>query len=208
VIKFFYLFLLGILASNTLAQVDTLSSKIQTNTVEEFSIVNNNVDSTIQVKDTIKPLVKAKFKPIPRKAFLWSLIPGGGQIYNRKYWYIKLPIIYAGLGFGIKVISDNTKGYKQFRDLYFNKVNKISDPSPLIKLDESILKRNRDAFQKNLQYSYLGTFLGWMLVSLEAYTTAHLMEFNVSDDLSMKIQPVVPTVGIANGIGIHVSMSW
>lgn len=61
----------------------------------------------------------------PKKAALFSLIPGGGQIYTKKYW--KVPIIYSALATSGFFIHDNNKNYKHYRDTYLNRLDGIGD---------------------------------------------------------------------------------
>jgi Family of unknown function (DUF5683) len=157
--------------------------------------------------DSIKTTkVKQKFKPKPGKALLYSLIPGGGQIYNRKYWYIKAPIIIGGLGFGIYVIADNSKNYQIVKEAYYNRVNNLPVDAAYATANITSLKAFRDGIFSNLQSAYIFTILGYLLSGLEAYTTAHLMDYNISDDLSLRIQPVTGQINTGSyaGIGIKI----
>ena len=169
-----------------------------------------NKTSGIIKKDSL-PLKKAKFLPIPKKALIYSIMPGGGQIYNRKLWYIKLPLVYgAFIGSGI-AIQYNSSFYSYFKKNHYNKLNNIElDKSkvPNISfLSTDVLRQYRDSFYKSAQQSYVVFALVYILSAAEAFTTAHLMNFDVSEDLSFKIKPSFENLPIGNafGIGIHAS---
>jgi hypothetical protein len=167
------------------------------------------VTSTELKKDSISaPRVKQKFKPKPGKALLYSIIPGGGQVYNRKYWYIKAPIIIGGLGFGIYVIANNSSNYQIVKDSYYNRVNNNLDAvdNRYKTVNITSLKAYRDEIFSNLQSAYIFTFLGYLLSGLEAYTSAHLLDYNISDDLSLRIQPISGQLGSEGYAGIGVKL--
>jgi Family of unknown function (DUF5683) len=180
-----------------------------------------NVDSTriIEKKDSSvaliprndfrrKTIVEDSF-PNPRKAFLWSIIPGGGQIYNKKLAWLKLPIVYGALGTGVYVINFNTNQYRRFKLAYSERVNGIkpfSDASIPQSIETTRLKQIRDATFKNLQQSYVLTIAGYLLAGVEAFTSAHLAHFDVRDDLSFHVKPSfepVPMQGSAVGLGLQ-----
>jgi hypothetical protein len=147
--------------------------------------------------------------PNPRKAFLWSIIPGGGQIYNKKYAWIKVPIVYAGLATGIYFIKTNDDAYRAFSQAYSEKINNLpfSDPTIPKTVQADRLKQIRDGSFQNLQQAYILTIVGYLLAGVEAFTAAHLAHFDVKDDLSMHLKPSfepVPLQGSAVGMGIQI----
>ncbi len=129
--------------------------------------------------------------PNPKKAVLLSLIlPGAGQIYNKKLLYVRLPVIYGSLGFMGYLIYHNTDQYRTLRQAYLYRVD--GDPATNDEFDfysANDLKRLRDKARKNMELSYIGFFAIYTLQAVEAFVTAHLLTFDVSDDLSMHIQP-------------------
>ena len=168
-------------------------------------------ESLTAKKDSL-PLKKAKFLPVPKKALIYSIIPGGGQIYNRKLWYIKLPLVYgAFIGSGI-AIQYNSSFYSYFKKNHYNKLNKIElDKSkvPNINfLSTDVLRQYRDSFYKSAQQSYVVFALVYILSAAEAFTTAHLMNFDVSEDLSFKIKPSFDNLPIGNAFGIGIQVSF
>ena len=84
------------------------------------SLYAQRSDSAFVKKDTfaakkIKKLAVEDSFPNPKRALLYSIIPGGGQIYNRKLWFIKLPVVYGGLAFGIYKINQNSRQYNNLK---------------------------------------------------------------------------------------------
>lgn len=153
---------------------------------------------------------KKAFKPDPNKAVLYSLIPGLGQIYNRKYW--KLPIVYGGfLGFTYaiswngRMYSDYTAGYKAIMSdnprsaenfaVWGAFFRRYQDPSLISDSEISNLqnqfKRNRDAFRRYRDLSIIGAVAFYGLCMIDAYVDAHLFDFDISPDLSMRIEPQI-----------------
>jgi hypothetical protein len=133
----------------------------------------------------------------PRTAAIRSaILPGLGQIYNRKYW--KLPIVYGALGATGAIFFYNLKQYRKIQFAYTVLINKDSanfpnvapDLQPFIERNDiSSLQLNRNAFRQNIDYSALVFLLLWGLNIVDATVDAHLSSFNVSDDLSLKIKP-------------------
>lgn len=145
----------------------------------------------------------------PKTATLLALIPGAGQIYNRRYW--KLPIVYGGLGaLGYFTVVNYTE-YACFRKAYLHTVddNDLTNDNCHLApgIDSLSLKIYRDNAQENAELFVIGLTLFYGLTIIDAFVDAHLMHFDISDDLSMKIQPKVeynfvtqrftPTVGLS-----------
>ena len=135
-------------------------------------------------KDTVKVIIDPN-RPA-RAAFYSALVPGLGQAYNKKYW--KVPIVYIGLGVGIYSYTWNQKKYHEFRDEYKRRLDGTSDPDHPIYggLDNDRLIRAQKFHQKNRDLSALITAGLYILNIVDANIDAHLMQFNVNDNLSLK----------------------
>ncbi|MFZ9718752.1 MAG: DUF5683 domain-containing protein [Chitinophagaceae bacterium] len=130
---------------------------------------------------------------VPKKATLRSaILPGWGQAYNKKYW--KIPLVYGALGTCVGVFFYNTKEYTAARNAY----RYLSDADPLndalvqqrftfIPLESIRVYRN--SVRRNVDYSVLAFLLCWGLNVVDATVDAHLLQFEVSPDLSMKVRP-------------------
>ncbi len=160
------------------------------------------VDSTLLENTTPK---KKHFQPVPKKALLYALIPGGGQIYNRKFW--KVPLVYAGLGFTTYMIIDNKKKYDRYDQARIYRLD--GDPTTV---DEFVGQYSNDAlfkvravYDKNLQVAYIWTGVIYSLSIMDAFVDAHLSNFDVGDDLSFKIVP--STLG-GSGYGFSCAITF
>ena len=161
--------------------------------------------ASIVVKtDSVPPaqvINKKLFVPNPTKAtWLAIVFPGGGQIYNRKYW--KLPIIYGGFAGCAYALTWNSKMYKDYSQAYLD----IMDSNPNTKSYEDLLppnatyseeqlkntlKRRKDMFRRYRDLSIFA-FIGVYLISvIDAYVDAELSNFDITPDLSMRVEPAV-----------------
>lgn len=143
----------------------------------------------------------------PKKAALRSaILPGWGQIYNRKYW--KLPIVYGALGVSGAIFNYNFTWYKRTRFAYkakFEASQRRTDPitgvslpadstnyfkirADLLPIDMNALRSYRDEFRRNIDYSALFFILMWGLNVVDATVDAHLKPFDVSPDLSLRFK--------------------
>jgi Family of unknown function (DUF5683) len=123
-----------------------------------------------------------------KAAFLSALVPGGGQIYNRKYW--KLPIVYAAIGTGVYFIIDNERRYNDARIAYITRND--FDPDSVYETDETIQYSDENLldiaeyYRGNRDLSYLITAGLYLLNVVDAIVDGHLFNFDISDDLSLK----------------------
>ena len=142
-----------------------------------------------------------QFKPNPiRSMWLALVIPGGGQIYNRKYW--KLPIVYGGFLGCIYALTWNTQMYQDYSQAYLD----ITDSDPNTKSYEkmlppkysivgqegrfqSLFKSKKDTFRRYRDLSIFAFAGVYLLSVIDAYVDAELSTFDISRDLSLQIQP-------------------
>jgi Family of unknown function (DUF5683) len=139
-----------------------------------------------------------------------AMLPGLGQIYNKKYW--KLPIVYGALGVCAGVFSYNLKNYRATRFAYTVKYNmrvnrtdsalfsQIRDN--LKPLSENTLRSYRNGFRRDIDYSALFFILLWGLNVVDATVDAHLKSFDVGPDLSFQFKPGYSEVAKTNGLSI------
>lgn len=144
------------------------------------------------------------FKPDPNRAMWLSLLcPGLGQVYNRRYW--KLPIVVGGfVGFGYAIswnnsmLQDYTKAYrdamdndpttKSYMDLYPPNYKEENIDMAWLK---RTLKAKKDFYRRNKEMCVIGLVAMYGLCVIDAYVDASLMQFDISEDLSMKVKPAV-----------------
>src|SRR6185503_14763817 len=148
----------------------------------------------------------------PRKAALRSaILPGLGQIYNKKYW--KLPIVYGALGVATGIFFFNYGNYKDTRFAYKVKYN-MRQPGAthadsalldqikeaLKPLSEESLRNYRNQFRRDIDYSAVFFLFIWGLNVLDATVDAHLKSFDVSPNLSLQIKPGHSDMAGTNGV--------
>ena len=161
------------------------------------------------------------WKPDPKRAmWLAIVIPGAGQIYNRKYW--KLPIVYGGfLGcayamrwnnqmyqdysqayLDIKDNDPNTKSYTQFLHLGTEITSSNKDRF------EQIFKSRKDKYRRWRDLSFFCMLGVYALSIVDAYVDASLSSFDISDDLSLQIEPTVMNNNRTSAIGVHGALNF
>lgn len=138
------------------------------------------IKSKDTIATTINPLAPSK------AAFYSAILPGLGQAYNKKYW--KIPIVYVGMGISIYSYSFNQREYHKFRDEYKRRLDGTADPSHPIygNLDNDRLISAQKFHQRNRDLSMLITVGIYILNIVDANVDAHLIQFNVNDNLSLK----------------------
>jgi hypothetical protein len=170
--------------------------------------------------DSLNRLIEGP-KPIsePTKAALLSaVLPGLGQIYNKNFWYLKVPVIYAAAGALAFALNFNQRNYTGFRDAYQYRLDKNPFTTPEPKFDrgndDGILSQ-RDRFRRERDYTIILGIGLYLLQIAEAATTAHLKTFDVSDELSMRFKPKIEPISIqgtpALGVGLTIQLdrlSW
>ncbi|WP_439555523.1 DUF5683 domain-containing protein [Dyadobacter sp.] len=187
------------------------------NTIPKDSVKTLNVpivvnDSTVLLPgDTLKK-VKG-FMPVPKTATRMALIPGLGQIYNRDYW--KAPIVYLAFGGGLYTYYLNSLKYHDYLSAYkeFYNLDKNSptygQPKPEL-VDSTVIVRVRSLlntsstyqpasrdqalrgknyWRRNRGFALIVTGLIYTLSIIEANVAAHLKTFDLSDDLTLRIEP-------------------
>ena len=164
-----------------------------------------------------------------KKATTLSMIcPGAGQIYNGSYW--KAPIVIGGFASMIYVIDWNNRGYQRFRTAYNLRVdydnalkeyNAATDKTGLIKpspTDEfrgrytaDYLKNLKNSYRRNRDLSIIITAGVYLFNVIDAHVDAHLRDYDISDDLSMDVQPHIGNIYTAQsgsvntyGLGINI----
>lgn len=175
------------------------SSYARTTFVDAESVEHvHTTDSVLQKKHNPKIAIA-----------LSAVVPGAGQIYNKKAW--KVPIIYAGLaatGYCVYHFAKETNQYKfEYRYRMQGKTD-LLDPRFADKDDETILSMKK-YHQRNMEISIAATAVVYVLNLIDAIVDAHLFYFDISDDLSMRWYPAVQSdpFGRHNG-GVAVTFSF
>ena len=168
----------------------------------------NGTAQTEDLETQIKPSKKSKAEEqnhSPKKAMLLStVLPGAGQVYNKKWW--KVPIIYAGIGVSVYAAIWNKDQFDHYRNAWNirNDGNEdTKDEYDGIYSDLQLIQI-QNYYDKNREISIAFAVGFYALNILDANVDAHLFEFDVSDDLSMKIEPTV--MGFSRHTGTQVGM--
>jgi len=143
------------------------------------------------------------WQPNPKKAGLYSaILPGAGQLYNKQYW--KIPVVYVGIGAAVYFIQFNNDKYQTYRKAYIASLE--GKPHEFTGVyDQGALQQLQDGYKRYLDMTVLFTVVGYTLQVIDAVVFAHLRNFDVSPDLSLRLQPVLHPNGGA-GLGLVMNL--
>ncbi|MFT4094475.1 MAG: DUF5683 domain-containing protein [Niabella sp.] len=212
--KFFMFLLLLITGSMGVAHAQTVDTAIARQVPAAKDTVVKLAEDFPVFKETDSTVPKDPNVRIPRVAAIRSaILPGWGQIYNKKAW--KAPIVWAALGTTGTYFVNNLVWYKRTRfaykvayniqssgdstgytsvNSYLQRVFFINNFSP------SGLKEARDYYRRYVDYSAVYFVLAWALNVVDATVDAHLSGFDISPDLAFKIQPGYSEMARTSGI--------
>ncbi len=151
-----------------------------------------NEKKNIEIKDTVAVQIHS-----PHKATLMALAPGLGQIYNKKYW--KLPIVYAGFGVTGYFAITNGQEYRKYRDAYNCSVTLEDECTNELaeKYSSDDLQTIKDYYRRNMELSYIIMGAWYVLQMLDATVDAHLYYWEVNDNLSVRVDPMIQPIQMA-----------
>lgn len=141
----------------------------------------------------------------PRKTLLWAIVPGGGQVYNRRWW--KVPLVFGAFS-GVAALWDfNQSNYNRFSTAY--ELELAGEPHEFtgVIADADRLKVFRDNFNRSRQTTAFALVAVYVLQGVEAYVDTHLRQFDISEDLSQwQVRPTLlpggPTYASAMALNI------
>ena len=213
---FFIFFIAGLfytLSANAQQGDSTKPKQLSDSVLEKKDSIYTSKDADQFARDSIEKKRKQNY----HRATLYSaILPGAGQVYNKKYW--KVPIVYAALGIPAYAFFYNKSWYNKCQYALAVTVNGSTGDS-LAAVDPALLPfvtagdtngiiTYRDTFRKNQDYSVLFFLLFYGLNIVDATVDAHLKDFNVSSDLSFKVKPMFipglnPIAGFTLAFDIH-----
>lgn len=215
------------LAQTTPAIPDTLRPTINPALIVDSIRVGNSVLTTETPSiDSLRatPLTKkqeaARRIIIPRQATIKSLmLPGLGQAYVGDYW--KIPFVYAGLGVSIYFLIDNNRQYLKYENAYRVAYNdttkgkskgtafvKVRSSDVPLELGITQLKQATSQFRSYRDLNVILTVAIWALNAVEANVAAHLKTFDLSDDISLRVQPNLhPTITGTSVPGVRLTFN-
>ena len=202
---------------------DSISIQNERALAELFSPIDTTQLTKQQDSIAQAKIPKKVFMPDPQKATWYALVfPGGGQIYNRKYW--KLPIVYGGFVGCAYALNWNNRMYKDYKQAYLD----IMDDDPNTKSYENFLpagmditgqesqyqerfRKRKDTFRRQRDLSIFAFIGVYALSVIDAYVDAELSNFDISHDLGLKIEPTLINNGrsrTSHSIGLHCSITF
>ncbi len=169
------------------------------------SVPQTVVDTVYEVRDIEEIEMYAK-RFVPRRASLYSaILPGAGQIYNRKYW--KLPIVYGGfIALGLTVDYYNDL-YKRFRKDIFGF---LEDPNYSSSTGANLEQTRTlaDNMRRDRDFWIAMTGVFYLLQIADAHIDAHLKEFDLNPNLQISFEPSAESTYIANqAVGFSAGLS-
>ena len=163
------------------------------------------------VTDSINPLTPAT------AAFYSAVLPGLGQAYNKKYW--KIPIIYAALGTGIYFYINNTNKYNRYRDAYKSRLagnntdefwgtDSNGDPLETAVFSKESLIRAQNTLRRDRELSLLITVGIYALNIIDANVDAHLLQYNVDENLALKPHFKMNEMDATTNLGLTLNFNF
>lgn len=144
-------------------------------------------------------------KSAHKASILSAVVPGAGQVYNKKYW--KVPIIYASLATSIYFIKDNQNKLTTYHDAYITRSNGGTDDYIDI-YNNSQLLTIVDYYERNRDVSYIIAGAIYLLNIVDASVDAHLFDFDISEDLSLNTTPKIIDTPIGKTTVLSLKMNF
>lgn len=177
------------------------------------AVKKDAINSTKLILDTT-PKPKHNHRLATKRS---ALIPGWGQAYNKEYW--KIPIVYGALAIPTVTFFYNNTWYKRSREAYDllfkastigatqQDTNNLKNIHPKLQgFSLGSLQTFRSAFRQDRDYSVLWFLVVWGLNVVDATVFGHLKNFDVSDDLSMQINPSINPINNSKGLSLSFSL--
>lgn len=178
---------------------------------DKNDILENIVENdSISINAPIDALAPAK------AAFYSAILPGLGQAYNKKYW--KIPVVYAALGTGVFFYLDNNKQYNRYRDAFKSRLagfktdefylnpDGTTRETPRVTLEG--LQRAQRLFRRNQEVSLLVSLGLYALNIIDANVDAHLLQYNVDENLSLTPHYKFNDINASNNVGISLNFNF
>ena len=142
-----------------------------------------------------------------RAAFYSAVLPGLGQVYNKRYW--KVPLVYGAIGASVYTYDFNQKNYLRYRTAYKRRIAGYTDDEfqGIITSTERLID-GQDFYKRNRDRSMLFIIGFYLLNILDANIDAHLKQYNVSSQLSFKPYLDTAPFDAAPVAGMHVALTF
>ncbi len=181
---------------------------------DSLKVRTDTSKAAVEKPAVVKDSARLVLESLPRKAAIKSaILPGLGQIANRRWW--KVPLIYGGfIGLGI-VFEFNQRNYKVFlEEAQYRELNpgKTKDPRFAPYSNSGIISI-KDSYRRNRDLTILAGLGFYAINIIDAYVDAKFFRFDISDELSLKVDPVIQQGDYINAsagkpaVGIKLSLS-
>lgn len=180
-------------------ELDALQSKmIRSNTRRQLYLGMAVASYIYFIGDAAVNYSTNEVSDVKKATTLACICPGAGQIYNKSYW--KVPFVVGGFATMIYCIDWNNRGFQRFKKAYTLRADFDKNPNkyPNGSTDEfhgrysaSFLKNLKDSYRRNRDLCIIISGALYVLQIVDAHVDAHLKDYDVSDDLSMNIEPLV-----------------
>lgn len=199
-----FLFLIA-LSFSANAQTKDLSGLYNEEDDEEKTAIDiDSIDYEAYTKKTSS--FKALFNGKPGRAIMYGvLIPGGGQIYNKRYW--KFPIALAAEGAAIYTYINIRDRYRTVDKIYADVINNVEGANFLGLTEPTKIFTYRQNYRKTAEQAAIGMVVVHLLVAVEAYIDNHLRTFDISEDLSFT-PTLISTPGSLPTAGLGISYTF
>ena len=153
---------------------------------------------------------KGPVNSVKKATTLSTICPGAGQIYNKSYW--KMPIILGGIATMGYVINFNNRGYERFK-LAYDQVAAGKPDEFNGRYTADYLRKLKNNYRRNRDLCIIITAGLYLLNIIDAHVDAHMKDYDVSDDLSMTLEPTVTNfytmrTGNSNGYGLSFKLRF
>ncbi len=169
------------------------------------------------IGDAVLNFESSEVTKVNRATTLSTIFPGAGQVYNKSYW--RVPIVVGGIATTIYTIDWNNRGYQRFKTAYSLVIDYDKNPQkyPNGPSDEfqgaysaTFLKNLKDSYRRNRDLCIILTAGVYLLNILDAHVDSHLQDFDISDDLSMNLEPYFgyTSIGTQPVYGVNMSLNF
>ena len=147
-----------------------------------------------------------------KAAFYSAVLPGLGQALNKKYW--KIPIVYAALGTGVYFYKMNDNRYNRYRDAYKRRLAGYQDDEfygdipGQPRIEDDALIRAQKILKKNKEISILVTLGLYALNIIDANVDAHLIQFNVDENLTLQPHYEFNAIDQRSNVGLSLNLNF
>lgn len=189
------LMFLGGLASGQVHKNDTIRvENYPTDSVSTKS--TKEVDVVADIEKSNAPAEKARYSPT-RAGLYSAVLPGLGQLYNKKYW--KIPVVWGAVGTGVGISLWNQRQYKRYRNAFVAELNGLPHEfSDITGLTKEALGRTQDRAKRQRDYAIAISSLVYILSIVDAVVDAHLYDQKHDPDLTLQPSVIYDEFGTAN----------